>query len=338
MSEKLTFVVLGVIGLLAVAGLVVAGYEVRQWKREGPHWRRRMIAAGLLLLAALGVMVLRRNSGNPMDRKHVVTCYVPLVMPSPHYALSQRLPLLRELADSGQLDPQAVQRILEPVERDLASLEKPDALQDLSPSERAEAERVRDEARKQVQLIRARLAMREDTLEDRPEWKTIADAWRTAGPLAETGQSTETQRQRAKSQLEAAKQAATDLAKAQRLTGGEAQLLAIEADRLVKEIYRNPPTDARVTCYEMMVLRPAQKSLENLTSRIPLLRGLAQERKLHPAALDKVLGAVEADIRTLGNPDELKKLPPGERVKAEAAREEAVRALADVKKLVAEPK
>jgi hypothetical protein len=47
--------VLGLLGLLAIAGLLLARVDLARVARRGPRWRRRLLAAGLSLLSALGL-------------------------------------------------------------------------------------------------------------------------------------------------------------------------------------------------------------------------------------------------------------------------------------------
>ena len=52
----LAYLVLAAGGGLLGAVLLVVGVDVVRLSREGPRWRRRMMGAGLLLLAALGLL------------------------------------------------------------------------------------------------------------------------------------------------------------------------------------------------------------------------------------------------------------------------------------------
>lgn len=58
MPQRLTSVVLlatGVVGLLLLAGLALWRIDPEAWARTGPRWRRRLVAAGLAILATTGV-------------------------------------------------------------------------------------------------------------------------------------------------------------------------------------------------------------------------------------------------------------------------------------------
>jgi len=166
-------------------------------------------------------------------------------------------------------------------------------------------------------------AGRAATLEDSPGWKTVTDAWATATPLAKSGKSTTAQRKAADAKLNAAAKALKRLGDAGLLAPEEAQLLATEANNIRQDIYRNPPTDCKVTCYSMAYVPPAQKSLERLAGRLPLVEKLVAGRKVHRAACISVLEACDADLLVLSDPGMLRQLPPERRKDAEATRDKA---------------
>ena len=55
MPQRVTGLLMGICGLLMVAALVLAGLDLRRAASTGPHWKRRLLAAGILLLALIGV-------------------------------------------------------------------------------------------------------------------------------------------------------------------------------------------------------------------------------------------------------------------------------------------
>lgn len=142
-------------------------------------------------------------------------------------------------------------------------------------------------------------------LEASADWKIIVEAWSFAGPLV-LKNGTKAQYRESDERLAAAKEAANRLAKARLLTESEAGLLAIEADKLVqlRTANRRWPTDAGPApmCYGPAlpdeVTRPC---LERLAKRLPLLGNLAQGRKIHGVAMDKVLSSVESDLKVLSD-------------------------------------
>ena len=232
--------------------------------------------------------------------------------------LAVRLPLLAQLAAAETLRSEVLKKALGTVEQDLVTLREPGALGQLPEEKRAEAEQLRDAAAGHVRRIRARLAGETTQLQDAAEWKTILDAWHTAAPLAVSGVSTTAQREATDKKLAAAREAITKLAAAGLLQPGEARLLGMEADRLKTDIYASPPTDIdpQVMCYKMAFLPPARASLDRLAARAAILEELAASDALAPAAMAKVLASVEADLKTLASPDQLKALPEADRARA----------------------
>jgi len=49
------WVALGLLGVIVLGALIVMGADTDRAARTGPRWKRRLITAGLVLLAALGV-------------------------------------------------------------------------------------------------------------------------------------------------------------------------------------------------------------------------------------------------------------------------------------------
>ena len=55
MTERLLNALLALVGVLAVAALALLGLDAWRAARTGPRWRRRLVTAGLALLATVGV-------------------------------------------------------------------------------------------------------------------------------------------------------------------------------------------------------------------------------------------------------------------------------------------
>ena len=162
-----------------------------------------------------------------------------------------------------------------------------------------------------------------------PQWATITAAWEHCQPLADSGESTSAERKKVDEHIAAARKAAEALAAAGILTGPESGLLSAELDRIKTAVYRNPPTDARVTCYIVAYLPPAHQSTQRLAKRLPLLKAVAEAERVSPEALGKVLATVEKDLATLADEEKVKVLGEAE-AKAKAAElREAVAPLLD---------
>ena len=428
-------VVLGIIGAGVVAAIVLAGADPRRAARRGPRWRRRLIGAGLSVLAALGVPAAAKDapgaapagataaeaakarvgrtdewkhlaatwaeaeevaSGKrgayPFDREgqkrlldaldrstrdvgdlaargllaadeadllkqelaaltrgvqfkrpvelRMATCYKPMVL-TPRDArakLAERLPLLTRLATAKTLQPEVVVRVIVAVQGDVRQLTDEKYLAGLPEADRREARRIGEKAAACVQQLRLRIRpqLSEAGLADTPEWRTVTEAWKAAAPLAESGQSTTAEREAAKAGLANAAQALDRLVAAGMLSLPEADLLKSEAGRLREKIYRNPPTDCQVKCYDMMFLAPAHVSLKRLRQRLPLLAKLAASGEVHREVLAKVLPSIRDDLNVLADPKAAGALPGGDQ--AAEAKAEAEKLLARIERLPGKPR
>jgi len=118
---------LGMLGLVIVVALVVIGQDLRRAKTRGPRWRRRIIAAGLAVLAAVGAYPVSErhpyNQPEPMGRSTCYSVSFPAVLPPPQPPSNSpttepsesqsRLDLLRRFGERGILAPPVVERARE---------------------------------------------------------------------------------------------------------------------------------------------------------------------------------------------------------------------------------
>ena len=269
----------------------------------------------------------------------MATCYLPI---NPGWEqqlsakrLAERLPLLEQLAKEDTLKPEVIEKILAGVEEDLAKLNVGRPRSDLSEKDRTEAAKVRDAVQAQVEKIRERLGEKGSSLEKRPEWKTVQESWDFVTPLAKSGQSTEAQRKEADEKLKAAETAVGKLAQLGFISSSEAGLLNTEAAKLHEDLYRNPPVpvagEMRMSCYEAVAVRPADKTMQRLSLRLLLLEALAKEDRLDEPVLAKVLPTMEADLSTLSDEKELAGMSRLQRREAGEVRDRLAKALADLK-------
>ena len=122
---------LGLLGLVIVVALVVIGLDLRRAKTRGPRWKRRIITAGLAVLAAVGAYPVADQ--HPYNQPEF-TCYMPMRQPvlelpdsspapapqtPPNSPTTEpsgsqgRLDLLREFGESGILARPVVERARE---------------------------------------------------------------------------------------------------------------------------------------------------------------------------------------------------------------------------------
>lgn len=262
------------------------------------------------------------------------TCYIPMPIPTAKASadrLSARLPLLEKLAAQQTIHPEVVDKTLKNLEADLKDVRENKA--PLSPADRKQANQVARDVRVQLGKIRARMSGRTSALDDSKDWQIISAAWKEATPLAVTGTSTTRQRESAKAKLDAARTAAANLVAARLITGPEGRLILSEADQLQQDIYRNPPTDTQVSCYDMAYLPPARQSLDRIAARLSLLQQLAQGGVVHRTAVEKVVASVEADLKELSNEKDLAALTPAQRLQAQQQCADARKSLAQIESL-----
>lgn len=280
------------------------------------------LAAGGLLTATEATLLMQElprliSNVQAMRTKDMAmaTCYKPLPIPTTAKPeidrLADRLALLQKLSDTGVLHPLATEKIIESIEKDIAPLANESCLKHIPTNEQAQAKSLTTKAREQIQIIRQLLAV-----SSMPQWKVISDAWREAVPLAQSGKSTQKQRDHAKQALADACKAANELAQAGSLSATEVALLVAQAARLERDIFSNPPTDTKVTCYDMAFISPAQESLERLSQRLPLLQKLTASGHLNLLVAEKILPAIEEDLQILSSDKEIRLLPPADQDKA----------------------
>jgi hypothetical protein len=252
MPQRTAQILWALLGAVAVLLILVCGVNVYRWARTGPRWRRRLVTAGLFLLAAFGLgdFVIRDSVA---EAQPVVT-----------------KPAATPLVETAQ-------------------------------------------------------------------WKKITHAWQLTAPFAATGKSTVAERKQVDEALKDARTAIGDLLKQGRIIQAEADLLNKDADRVRGEVYRNPPTDRRITCYKRMYITPAGVSLRRINQRLPMLKALTESGRITPEVTARVLPSIESDLAVLANSDEVKKLRPAEQPKAAAAHKVAAELVAKLKPQAASP-
>ena len=166
------------------------------------------------------------------------------------------------------------------------------------------------------------------------DWQAIHEAWAAALPLAKSGKSTSAQRKAADDRMKAATEAAKRLVAKGLLASQEADLLAVELANLRTDIYREPPSDFRGTCYDMAYLPPAQQSLQRLNQRLPLVEKLLEGGKVNPTAGSKIVAGIEADLAILNDAKKIEQLGNEGRALATEARSKAAQALQRLRKLI----
>ena len=435
MPQRAAGLVIALLGVLALAILLLVGADVYRAARGGPRWKRRLLGAGLLVLASLGFLpatsaaaeekpkavapadeagphvnldqrtdwqgiveawrdaapvadgrrgaypfneaqkkgllvrlagvdgridtllrdgLLSEAEGGLLkselcrlvegveDKRPVemrgATCYWPMTTAPAHYSLKrlqERLPLLEKMAVARAVKSEVVAKALGTVEDDLEILGNAKEIEPLKEAERAEAKKIRDAGQAALAKIQAAARGTDTSLAQSSAWRAVTDGMAAVAPLAQSGKSTEQERQAADGQLKAAEAAADKLTAEGLLAWPEAEILKAEMQKLRGEMVRNPPTDTKLVCYGAAQFHPpAQQSIERLTDRLPLLQKMIASGKITPEVLARVLPTIEADVKTLSDEKALGQLDKDRQAEARSSlRPRAEEILKQVKSL-----
>jgi hypothetical protein len=237
----------------------------------------------------------------PTDAKGV--CYDYAFTPGVELSmgsLAKRVKLFRQVIASDRIAPAAMDRIVERVERELAQLTDPkQRVHNLLRTDagRLMAKKLHAEVSALVVQVKRRVLV--ERLGKTSGWQAVETALTSAAPLAKSHRSTSAQRVAITKQMNTAKVRISALASAGLLAAGEAELLIGELARLKKEIYRTPPIDMKVQCYQTIPQDPIGDSTKRLAKRIPVLSKLVASGKLNPLIAGKLLPSIRADIKLL---------------------------------------
>lgn len=266
-----------------------------------------LAAAGLLGTAEAGLLVVdadviwaRIIARPPIDSRK--TCYKMAYFPPARRSvqwLGKRLKLVREVAAADKVTPAALDKVMDNITAHLAILGNDAELKKLrKDADRQAAKKLRDEIAPLVAQVKRKVLSAR--LVRTSGWRTVDKAFTAAGPPARSHRSTTAQRAAVVKQMNAAKAAMVSMATAGLLTAGEAELMTGELARLRKEIYRDPPTDFKGTCYGPSVaINPVTVVTKRLGRRVDLLGRLVKSGRLNPQVVRKILPSVRADIKLL---------------------------------------
>lgn len=284
--------------------------------------------------------------------------------------LTDRLSLLRDAAWSAEIRPPIFASVVNTVEEDIAVLQDDCVRAELSEARKAEADQLVQAAQSHLMRIKHNLTEDARALENKQRQAAIFDAWKTtdfdakipAGrdltdtehwkhlvaawrEAEETGARKqgfyffdEQSKGRLLGELATAGQHLDQLHHNGLLTATEAHLLQHDLAMLGERVKRMRPLEhRRFTCYDMIILSPAQQSLDRLTNRLPLLGQLVKDHKVHPAAVHKTLGTVEADMEILAKKEEIERLKPEDRDRALVLRKSAETTITKIKSILEKP-
>jgi len=327
------WIIVGVVGVTAVALWAVCGRDARAASRSGARWKRAMLAAGLSVLAAVGWTGRTSGAAGPAaatttaettadtdDESQIVLAL---------FQMKAKLAELEKLTAARNIDGRAVTDRCDTIESLAGVLGKAGNVAKLTPKGQAEVARLLALTKTRLSAARALVPIGTGDLARSRQWKIVTGAWNYAAPLATTGKSTTAQRKEADAKFKAAADALVVLTNAGLLSAAEASLFTIDAARLKSAITLNPPTDTQMTCYDMAFMPPARASYTRLRQQVVLLKKIIAAKTLAPAAVDKVLGAIERDLAILADPKQAKYVDGGQKA-ADALREEMLPLVAQV--------
>jgi peptidoglycan hydrolase CwlO-like protein len=147
---------------MAVGALLLWGADPVQSARTGSRWKRRLIIAGLALLAILGIYVSRNTLRDWICGLWPTTCYAQAetddVETTPE-RVAARVELLKEFAARDKLEPEVVRKQLSAIDQDLDAMQQyaektqmqhPEALRRMA-EVRREANKLKDELKARLE-------------------------------------------------------------------------------------------------------------------------------------------------------------------------------------------
>jgi len=311
-------VVLGLAALVIVALMVMFGADLVRAARTGPRWKRRMIAASLAVLAAIGVNIAAAQPQRPRP-----SCYLMVRVPDrvPTAALPGRMTALKKLGVMEKIKSDVLKKVAARIRADVVPYEKT-VIPSLPAGSDAQAKARKTLADARAWLVAAdlRLAVGDKPLADVPVWRDMMKNWRQAEEAASGRKGRYPFDAKTKKSLLASLAAAPGeldaLARAGYLTAAEAGLLKGALDGLPVRVKRMRPTELRkATCYKPMSIAK-RDPLVAMLARMPLLEKVAEGRKVHPAAVKRIAEVVELQVAKLTDDKYLKALPPDSRATA----------------------
>jgi len=316
-------VTLGIVGMAAVALMILFGVDLVRASRRGPRWKRRLVAASLAVLAAFGVNVTAR-SAPPRVRPPGPTCYdIMIVDPPirpPVSTLPKRMAALKKLPVIETLKAPVLRKLTTQVRRDVGTYESL-AKRIADTNKRREAADTIAAARTWLAAADLRLGVGDKPLAEVPTWKSLMKTWTDAEEAASGRRGRYPFDAKTKKALLASLAGAPRdidiMATAGYLTAAEAGLLKGALAGLPARVRRMRPVELRnATCYKpMRLIEP--DPLMTAVGRMPLVEKIAGARKLHPAAVRKIVTNLEAQAAKLSDKGYRKRLDADTRATAD---------------------
>jgi hypothetical protein len=292
-----------------------------------------------LLREDLKGLVTSVQNKRPTEMR-MATCYEPVAIEIPvaasFYRLSARLPLIKQLATTATLHPEAVRIILATLDTDLAQLDEPGAIDKIKiPEVQAAARKLRESARPEIEAIRLRVNPKV-SLEKTPQWQRLLVTWKEAETAAAKDKIDVNDQGRLLVAIEQVRGDLDTLRQVGLLSDAEVQFLQSGIQDFGQPIYQkmasgklNPETPSMMfTCYDSpRALPPPENSLHGLSERLPILESLMAAGQLHPTAVERILATCETDLKNLldlkteSDKEKAAKIAPAVRTAIEKIRE-----------------
>ncbi len=289
MPYRAYHLLMGLAGAVAVGVLLLLRASPHGHATTGPRWKRRLLDAGLLLLAALGVDL---GAGCRESKDPARSGYAYRDREARRQARRERLRAQRTVGRTAAPPPPTTPRP--------PALTPPDG--SAAASAHREPPRLEPEPDKAA-IEAAALGLRSKAplkliLRTHDEATAIASGARGRYPFDKAGKA------RVLAELGQAQLACDDLRRAGQLSEAGAGLMKKRLARLHRRVSGFRHKGMRATCYRP-AHRPSPQTLsyKRLAARLPLLEELAATGKLNAAVVSKVLAAVRADVLVIEQPD-----------------------------------
>jgi hypothetical protein len=261
------------------------------------------------------------NAKRPTEMKRA-TCYEPMWIPPAAELsakrLTERLPLLKQMAEAKTVKAAVLEKVIGTVRADIATLRDPEKMKQLNDKTNctpAQARKTLKEAEEVLEKIEAKLHKPAVDLPMTKEWQQMTTVCHEASEVSSGRRGPYPFDKAGKQELLAdIKTASKNIALLHSkgiLGESEAGLLQSDLEDLTHGVQAKRvklPKGQRMTCYRMAFTPPAQKSLADLTKRLPMLEKMATSKTINPEVAAKVLESIEKDIAVLTDPKATKQL------------------------------
>lgn len=259
-------------------------------------------AAADLLKREASTLADEVGAKRPVEME-MATCYEPMPFePGKRSArrVGERVDALESLAASGKVSPAVLARIRSALERELAGLTE-ETLGLMKGEERQTASRDAERARRALDRLSGSVpAPREDASADASgDWATLTGAFDQGIRFAGPDGNKQAERDKVKADFAKAEAALVRLRDRGELGTAEADLLLAERKLIETDIFRNPPVDSMVKCYDMQSMPMGAEGLTRVEARLDALERVAAQARIRPETVERVRARLLSDLDLL---------------------------------------